>query len=125
MIARNPVRFPMKPSETLLKNTNGLQEWLGTKSLLSAQDVEKRLRFATEHVLLPAEYSHAVIFSDETKIMLYYHNVPLRVWRKPLTALENKMRIPTVKFAILSVMVCDCIFSKGVGVIWILNEITT
>ena len=43
------------------------------KPLLSAQNVKKRLRFATEYVLLPPEYWHDVIFSDETKIMLYYH----------------------------------------------------
>ena len=46
------------------------------KSLLSAQNVEKRLRFATENVSLPPEYWGDVIFSDETKIMLYYHDEP-------------------------------------------------
>ena len=75
------------------------------KPLLSAQNVEKRLRFATEHVSLPPEYWDDVIFSDETKIMLYYHDRPQRVLRKPLTALENKNLIPTVKFGKLSVMV--------------------
>ena len=93
--------------------------------MLSAQNVEKRLRFATEHVSLPPEYWDDVIFSDETKIMLYYHDRPQRVLRKPLTALENKNLIPTVKFGKLSVMVWGCISSKGVGVIRILNEIMT
>ena len=51
----------------------------GKKPLLSAQNVEKRLRFATEHVSLPPEYWHDVIFSDETKIMLYYHDGLQRV----------------------------------------------
>ena len=48
-----------------------------------------------------------------------------RVRHKPLTALENKNLIPTVKFGKLSVMVWGCISSKGVGVIRILDEIMT
>ena len=44
--------------------------------LLSAQNVKKRLRFATKHVSLRAEYWDDVIFSDETKITLYYHDGP-------------------------------------------------
>ena len=56
------------------------------KPLITAQNVEKRLRFATEHVSLPPEYCDDVIFSDETKIMLYYHDGSQKVWRKPLTA---------------------------------------
>ena len=61
------------------------------KPLLLAQNVEKRLRFATEHVSLIPEYL------DETKIMLYYHDGAQRVWRKPLIDLENKNLIPTEK----------------------------
>ena len=57
--------------------------------------------------------------------MLYYHDEPQRVWHKPLTALENKNLIPTVKLGKLSVMIWGCISSKGVGVIRILNEIMT
>ena len=30
--------------------------------------------------------------------MLYFHDGPLRVWCKSLTALESKNLIPTVKF---------------------------
>ena len=55
--------------------------------------------------------------------MLSYHDAPQRVWRKPLTALENKNLIPTVKFGKLSIMIWGCIISKGVSVIKILNEI--
>ena len=53
--------------------------------------------------------------------MLYYFDGPQRVWRKPLTALENKNLIPTVKSGKLSAMVS----SKRVGVIRILDEIMT
>ena len=93
------------------------------KPLLSAQNVENRFRFATEHVSLSPEYWADVISSNKTKIMLYYHEGPERVWRKPLTALENKNLIRTVKFGKLSVMVWGCISSKGVGAIRILDKI--
>lgn len=63
----------------------------------------------------PAEYWDDVIFCDESKIMLYYNDGPPRVWRKPLTALENRNVIPTVKFGKLSVMIWGCISSRGVG----------
>ena len=59
------------------------------KPLLSAKNVEKRFRFA------PLEYWD-IIFSYEMKIMLYYHDRPQKVCRKPQTATENKNLIPTV-----------------------------
>ena len=46
------------------------------KPLLLAQNVENRLHFANEHVSLPPKYWDDIIFSDETKIMLYYHERP-------------------------------------------------
>ena len=57
--------------------------------------------------------------------MLYYLDGPQRGWRKPVTALENKNLIPTVKSGRLMVLVWGCISSKGVGVIRILDEIMT
>lgn len=85
------------------------------KPLLSAQNIEKRLSFATLHIGKPSDYWDDVIFCDETKMMLYYNDGPNRVWRQPLKALENRNIIPTVKFGKLSVMVWGCISSKGVG----------
>ena len=43
------------------------------KPLLSAQNVKKILRFAIDYISLPPEYWDNGIFSDETKILLYYH----------------------------------------------------
>ena len=83
--------------------------------LLSAQNVGKRLRFATEHLSLLPEYWDGGIFSDQTKIMLYYHDGRQRVWRKP----------PTVRFRKLSVVVWGYISGKEVGVIRFLDEIMT
>ena len=92
-------------------------------TLLSAQNVEERLRFAMKHMSLSPEYWDDVIFLYETKIIRYYHDGLQRVWRKPLTALENKKL--KVKFGKPSIMVWGCISSKGVGVIRIFNEIMT
>jgi len=63
----------------------------------------------------PEEYWDDVIFGDETKIMLFYNDGPSRVWRKPLSALEKQNIIPTIKFGKMSLMVCGCITSHGVG----------
>ena len=132
MIARSPVRedqlfkwkktqgyvFPMEPSEIFLKNTNILQEWLG-KNTCCQYKMQKR-----DQDLLSNSFHH-VIFSDKTKIMLYYNDGPQRAWLKLLRALEKKNLIPTVKFRKVFVMVWGCISSKGVGVIRILDEIIT
>nr|AAA88882.1 Tc1-like transposase [Drosophila virilis]CAA89219.1 Tc1-like transposase [Drosophila virilis] len=95
------------------------------KPLLSAVNIQRRLNFSITNVNKPAEYWDDVIFCDETKIMLYYHDGPSKVWRKPNTALEQKNIIPTVKFGKLSVMVWGCISSKGVGELRIFNDVMT
>lgn len=92
------------------------------KPLLSAVNIEKRLNFSIANVTNAAEYWNDVIFCDETKIMLYQHDGPSKVWRKPKSALQQKNIIPTVKFGKLSVMVWGCISSKGVGELRIFNE---
>jgi len=52
------------------------------KPMLSLVNVEKRFSFAVNMIGQPAEYWDDVIFCDETKMMLYYHDGPSRVWRK-------------------------------------------
>lgn len=49
------------------------------KPLLSAENVNRRLSFATMFVSQPTDYWNDVIFCDETKIMLYYNDGPSRV----------------------------------------------
>ena len=116
MIARNTVRVTV--SHDTIRNVLEKHKYI--------EHVEKRLRFATEHVSLPPEYWDNVIFADKTKIMLHYHDGLQGVWRKPLTALKfSKNLIPTVKVGKLSAMVWGYISSKGVGVIRSLDEIMT
>ena len=55
--------------------------------------------------------------------MRHYHDKKQRVWRKPVTALENKNLISTEKFGKFSVMVWGCISSKEVDVTKILDAI--
>jgi len=56
------------------------------KPMLSAINIDTRLKFSIVNANRPAEYWNDVIFCDETKIMLYYHDGPSKVWRKPNTA---------------------------------------
>jgi len=70
------------------------------KPMLSAVNIDRRLKFSS---------------TDETKIMLYYHDALSKVWKKPNTALKQKNIIPKVKFGKLSEMVWGCISFKGVG----------
>ena len=56
--------------------------------------------------------------------MQYYYDGRRNLWRKPLTSLENKNLIVTIKYGKLYIMVWGCIFNKGIGVIRILDEIT-
>lgn len=57
----------------------------------------KKKTFALSHVKKPAEYLDHVIFCDKTQIMMYYDDVPSKVWRKPNTGLQHKNIILTVK----------------------------
>jgi len=54
--------------------------------------------------------------------MLFSNNGPKKIWRKLLTALHSKNKIPTEKFGKLSVMVWGCISSKGVGELKFIEE---
>lgn len=115
--------FHMRLFGTCFKNSNTSLEQLEKTVTFGEQHREKA--FAIEHVRFGAEYWDDVIFCDETKLMLYYHDGPQKVWRKPLTALDKKNIIPTVKFGKLSVMAWACISCRGVGEIKILDEIMT
>jgi len=47
--------------------------------------------------------------------MLFYNDGASRVCRKPLSALEIKNIIPTIKLRKMALMVWGCISSRGVG----------
>lgn len=100
--------------QTLIKNKYSSRV-ARKKPLLSTRNIEKRYSFALNYISQPVDYWDDVIFCDEVKVMLYYNDGPTRVWRKPLTSLENRNIIPTVKFGKMSIMVWGCISSKGVG----------
>jgi len=84
------------------------------KPMLPTINIENRLTFAIKMQHQPEDYWNNVIFCDETK-MMYYNDGPNRVWRKALTALGNRNIIPPVKFGKLSVMIWECISSRGAG----------
>lgn len=80
-------RFTMIPLGIFIKSTNTHHEWQRENHYFHV-NIENGLLFicAIEYV------------SDETKIMLYYHDGAQKVCRNPLTALENKNLISSVKF---------------------------
>ena len=77
--------FQVKPKEIFLKTPG-----VSTKC-------KKDIQFATEHISLPPEYWDNVIFSDGTKIMLYYHDL--------VQASDSSSKPPTANFEKLSVIV--------------------
>ena len=79
-------------------------------------------RFATEHVSLPPKYWDDVIFSDQTKIMLYYHDGPQSFAQASDSSLKYYSYSKVWK---TFVMVWGCISSKGVDITTILDEIIT
>lgn len=60
------------------------------KHLLSALNIERRVNFSIAHVNKRAEYWDGIIFREDTKIMMYYHDGSSKLWRKPNTTLQQK-----------------------------------
>lgn len=67
------------------------------KPWLSAKNVKKRLKWAEEHITWTIDDWKKVIWSDETKIMLFGSDGITRKWRRTGESLKNKCLKPTVK----------------------------
>lgn len=85
------------------------------KPLISAKNKNRRLQFATEHVLWSQEKWQTVHFSDESKFMLYGSDGKTYVRRKVGEQLSPKCIKTSVKFGGGSVMVWGMISGDGVG----------
>ena len=64
----------LRVSYEIIRNVLEKYKYSSRVALLPAQNIEKRLRFATKHVLRSPDCWDDVIFLDEIKIMLYYHD---------------------------------------------------
>ena len=70
------------------------------KPLLQNCHKKVRLRFATAHGDKDPTFWRNVLWSDETKIELFSHNVHRYVWRKTGEGCKPKDTIPTVKHGV-------------------------
>ena len=73
------------------------------------------LQFAISHVGDTANMLKKVLWSDETKILLYGLKAKHYVWRKTNTARHPKHAIPTVKHGGGSIMLWGCFSAVGTG----------
>lgn len=89
--------------------------------LLKKQHIGKRLKFAKEHIQWPIEKWYNILWSDESKVVLYGNRGSrLYVRRPPNTAYHPRNTFPTVKHGGFSIMVWGCFSYYGVGpVCWI------
>ena len=67
------------------------------KPWISEKNKRKRLQWAREKVGWSLEDWKKVLFSDETKILLFGSDGIVRVWRKPKEGLKKKFLRPTIK----------------------------
>lgn len=93
------------------------------KPLISKRNRKKRLEFATEHVGKNAAFWNRVLWTDETKVNFFGSDGRIKVWRKPLDALNVKNVVPTVKHGGGSVMVWGSMSANGVGTIHFIDGI--
>ncbi len=82
--------------------------------LLKPAHVQARLKFDKDHLDDPEEAWEKVMWSDETKILLFGINSTRCVWRKK-DEYNPKNTIPTVKHGGGNIMLWECFSAKGTG----------
>ncbi|KAI4885337.1 hypothetical protein NFI96_001846 [Prochilodus magdalenae] len=85
------------------------------KPFLCPHHKQSRLRYAKAPLDKPVLFWNKVLWTDETKIELFGHNMGRYAWRKKNTALQEKHLLPTVKFGGGSIMLWGCVASTGTG----------
>jgi hypothetical protein len=92
--------------------------------LLRKIHVEKRLKFAKSHLSWPLEKWRNVLWTDESKIVLYGGTGSRQfVRRPPNSAYSPKYTVKTVKHGGLKIMVWGCFSYYGVGPIYWIKSI--
>lgn len=83
------------------------------KPLISRQNRQNRLAFARRHLTWTPEHWKKVLFSDESRYMIFNSDGMRRVRRPINTRFNPKYVTPTVKHSKGSVFVWDCFSWKG------------
>lgn len=106
-------------SESTVKRTlrrNGLSARVKRKKpYLKKTHRIARMKFAKKYRFWTAEDWNKVIWSDESKFMIYGSDGREYCWKRPGESLKDHHVKPTVKFGWGSIMVWGCFTSSGVG----------
>lgn len=84
------------------------------KPLVSESNRQKRLRWCKERRQWDEEWNN-VIWSDESRFLLYENDGRHRVWRKPHEQYDIDCMFPTVKSGNKGIMVWGCFTKKRLG----------
>lgn len=91
------------------------------KPLISPKNIKKRLQYVKEYGDWTISDWNKVIFSDETKIMLYTNDGRIKVYRKKGERFNHDKIKTTVKFGGLALMVWGCMSAAGTGSLHFIN----
>ena len=89
--------------------------------LLKTKHVKDRLKFVEIYEKNGMQFWEKVIWSDETKVVLFGRNTATSVWRKNSTAFQKHNTITTVKFGGGSIMTWGCFSSKSTGELQVIH----
>jgi transposase len=86
-----------------------------SKPYISPTNKEKRRLWAMQHIRWTVEDWRRVIFSDESKFMLFKSDGRQYCWIKPGQALDPRFTKKTIKHGAGSLMVWGCVTGQGMG----------
>lgn len=82
---------------------------------VSRANITKRMTFYQKHAMKDVNFWKTILWSDECKIEMKYHNGKMHVWRKPGEEFSYKCVEPTFKGQTRGVMIWGCMAAGGVG----------